>query len=370
MDQAEIPTEHIIQGIYHLASETEPETTCGIPSPDTLLAPQPEVSPIPPRYLEIDTRVFDQAGDESPYNIVYAPHETLKHGLFSGTSELRPIIAATIVKLIEKLTYQYGMDFFLTYRLFMSPVQLCKYLIQRYLWALEQDTESRCVVRVRTFVVFRYWINNHFADDFLTSKSLRFQMASFLNNMRSHPRVQSSARDARIIRSLMEFFKQQRRYYKSLAKQSLIAEQRSGSGKRDSQQDVHGVNDSVEAHSKANDQKAAEEERLGVSAIPSRSEFLVAKWTTVDVTSSIRQMTPVKGRHRASTLAGPTPRSIVGEHHDDHCMMTMGFSKLRQKSEDIYQHFVHPSNVPSRGKNCVCWTPAYTGITEHHAFNT
>lgn len=40
-------------------------------------------------------------------------------------------------------------DFFLTYRLFMSPVQLCKYLIQRYLWALEEDTEFRCVIRVR-----------------------------------------------------------------------------------------------------------------------------------------------------------------------------------------------------------------------------
>ncbi|OAQ22545.1 ras GEF, partial [Linnemannia elongata AG-77] len=138
------------------------------------------------------------------------------------------IIAATIVKLIEKLTHQYDSgfmaDFFLTYRLFMSPVQLCKYLIQRYLWALEEDTEFRCVIRVRTFVVFRFWINKHFADDFLTSKSLRFQMASFLNEMRFHTKVQASPRDLRIIRNLMDFFKYQRRYYKGLAQQSATAE--------------------------------------------------------------------------------------------------------------------------------------------------
>ncbi|KAK3823558.1 MAG: ras guanine nucleotide exchange factor domain-containing protein, partial [Benniella sp.] len=142
-------------------------------------------------------------------------------------------------------------DFFLTYRLFMSPVQLCKYLIQRYLWALELDTESRCVVRVRTFVVFRYWINSHFADDFLTSKSLRFQMASFLNSMRSHPRVQASPRDSRIIRSLMDFFKHQRRYYKNLAEQSVMAEQRSQSEKSNSHQELQGANDSADQNGSA-----------------------------------------------------------------------------------------------------------------------
>ncbi|KAK3844601.1 MAG: ras guanine nucleotide exchange factor domain-containing protein, partial [Linnemannia gamsii] len=119
-------------------------------------------------------------------------------------------------------------DFFLTYRLFMSPVQLCKYLIQRYLWALEEDTEFRCVVRVRTFVVFRFWINNHFADDFLTSKSLRFQMASFLNEMRFNATVQTSPRDSRIIRNLMDFFKHQRRYYKGLAQQRSSSQPNSG----------------------------------------------------------------------------------------------------------------------------------------------
>lgn len=40
-------------------------------------------------------------------------------------------------------------DFFLTYRTFISPTQLCKLLILRFRWALENDNDNRRVVRVR-----------------------------------------------------------------------------------------------------------------------------------------------------------------------------------------------------------------------------
>lgn len=40
-------------------------------------------------------------------------------------------------------------DFFLTYRAFISPIQLCKLLILRFRWALENDQESRKIVRIR-----------------------------------------------------------------------------------------------------------------------------------------------------------------------------------------------------------------------------
>jgi hypothetical protein len=62
-----------------------------------------------PRYPEIDSRSFDHAEDDGPQHIVYVPQEALKRDPFSGTCELRPIVAATIVKLIEKLTHQHGM---------------------------------------------------------------------------------------------------------------------------------------------------------------------------------------------------------------------------------------------------------------------
>ncbi|KAI7861267.1 hypothetical protein BDF14DRAFT_1746979 [Spinellus fusiger] len=64
------------------------------------------------------------------------------------------IEAATVEKLVEKLTstldYNFMTDFFLTYRTFISPTQLCKLLILRFRWALENDEENRRVVRVRS----------------------------------------------------------------------------------------------------------------------------------------------------------------------------------------------------------------------------
>ncbi|KAF9333217.1 hypothetical protein BG006_003890 [Podila minutissima] len=382
---------------------------------ESTLAPSPPAHqnlppPIPPRFPEIDAHVFDTMAEDTPDTIVYAPHEPME--AMSGLIDLPPIIAATIVKLIEKLTHQYGMDsgfmadFFLTYRLFMSPVQLCKYLIQRYLWALQEDTEDRCVVRVRTFVVFRYWINNHFADDFLTSKSLRFQMASFLNEMRFNAKVQASQRDSRIIRNLMDFFKYQRRLFKSLAQQSLSAEL--------SQLQMY--------QSELQQSSAAESRKQSVDLNHMVDSPLSAKTTKSDVTTPTPPK-PIKSRHRASTLAGTTSRSIVSEaigkpskesrvhymsrqasegavypgrgrrlstsstksnkssHTHWSTKVTISINKWRQKSEDLYQLFVHASANGSAhqhytakgGENrghCICWTPAYTGITEHHALNT
>ncbi|KAF9148798.1 hypothetical protein BG015_009457 [Linnemannia schmuckeri] len=392
----------------------------------------PVPPPIPPRYPEIDLRVFDHSQEESFETIVYAPPlEVSKRVSLSGTLELRPIVAATIVKLIEKLTHQYGMDsgfmsdFFLTYRLFMSPVQLCKYLIQRYLWALEEDTEFRCVVRVRTFVVFRFWINNHFADDFLTSKSLRFQMASFLNEMRFNTRVQASPRDSRIIRNLMDFFKYQRRYYKSLAQCNASVEKERchrQEHKYSNRKDSGLVSDSGEVKKFSTDEMAdpatATEvvDRLHVSTVHRQVDPVTGKVTTSDVTETANAPNPAKGRHRAYTLGGMIIKSTSSDAPAKHAntkpplskeqprtaqqmsrqssegsglsmtrerrlssssiksnkststWSTKFVNKIRQKSEDFYQQIVHPSGTThkSDSKQCVCWTLAYIGISEQH----
>lgn len=47
------------------------------------------------------------------------------------------------------LDYTFMTDFFLTYRTFISATQLCKLLILRFRWALENDHDDRRVVRVR-----------------------------------------------------------------------------------------------------------------------------------------------------------------------------------------------------------------------------
>ncbi|KAF8942289.1 hypothetical protein BGZ47_006635 [Haplosporangium gracile] len=379
---------------------------------------------IPPRYPEIDLRVFDHPEEESSETIVYAPPlEVSKRVLLSGTLELRPIIAATIVKLIEKLTHQYGMDsgfmtdFFLTYRLFMSPVQLCKYLIQRYLWALEEDTEFRCVIRVRTFVVFRFWINNHFADDFLTSKSLRFQMASFLNEMRFNTMVQASPRDSRIIRNLMDFFKYQRRYYKSLAqhnatveKESYHRQQHKYSNRKDSGQvsdsgevrkfSTDGMPDPAAAATAATVTEVVD--RLCVSTVHRQVDPVTGKVTTSDVTETANAPSPAKSRHRAYTLGGMIIKPVSNDAPVKHASSkpplskeqsrtaqqmsrqssegsglfmarerrlssssiksnkststwsTKFVNKIRQKSEDFYQQIVHPSGTTHKSDSKQC----------------
>ncbi|KAG0274500.1 hypothetical protein BGZ95_009711 [Linnemannia exigua] len=83
----------------------------------------------------------------------------------------RVIMAATIEKLVEKLTsdidYTFLTDFFLIYRLFISPPALLRLLMARFHWALTEDTPQRMIVRVRTFVVLRHWLLNYFEYDFM-----------------------------------------------------------------------------------------------------------------------------------------------------------------------------------------------------------
>ncbi|KAF9933085.1 hypothetical protein FBU30_006586 [Linnemannia zychae] len=404
-------------------------------NPSNIVNELPVPPPIPPRYPEIDLRVFDHPENESAETIVYAPFEDSSRESSSNTHEPRPIIAATIVKLIEKLTHQYGLDygfmvdFFLTYRLFMSPVQLCKYLIQRYLWALEEDTGFRHAIRIRTFVVFRFWINTHFADDFLTSKSLRFQMASFLNEMRFNTKVQTSPRDSRIIRSLMDFFKYQRRYYKGLAQQSADAEKERyiRQHKCNSDNGSGHASYSIETKKPSSEVKADQvtaaaatvevADRPRVSILHRQVDSVAGKMTTSDVTETINAPNPTKGRHRAYTLGGMTTKLLSSETTGKHGMVrpssqkeqrpvyqlgrqasegggvfltrerrlssssirststwsTKFVNKIRQKSEDLYQQYIHPSGSQHKADSkyqCVCWTLAYAGISEHHALNT
>lgn len=93
----------------------------------------------------------------------------------SIASAPKVIEAATVEKLVEKLTvtlgkttaatlisissfflitshyldYTFMTDFFLTYRTFISPTQLCKLLILRFRWGLENNEDDRCIVRIR-----------------------------------------------------------------------------------------------------------------------------------------------------------------------------------------------------------------------------
>ncbi|KAI8971895.1 hypothetical protein BDF20DRAFT_915646 [Mycotypha africana] len=127
------------------------------------------------------------------------------------------IEAATIEKLIEKLTitldYAFMTDFFLIYRVFLTPVQLCKFLISRFKWSIKNNDEKRCIVRIRTFVVLRHWLLNYFLHDFIPQKELRVLFTDFLNEMPFHPVIQQSARDQRIIKGLKRVMRRLKKVY-------------------------------------------------------------------------------------------------------------------------------------------------------------
>jgi len=111
-------------------------------------------------------------------------------------SSHRVLAAATIERWIAQLTsdlnYDELLNFFLTYRTYISAVDLCHLLICRFHWALgkynsSHDEMVRRIVRVRTFVAIRYWLLTFFNVDFLPNRELRLSLAGWLNALIRDP---------------------------------------------------------------------------------------------------------------------------------------------------------------------------------------
>lgn len=119
----------------------------------------------------------------------------------ASTSQLpvlgqKVLLAATIERWIAQLTsdlnYDELLNFFLTYRTYISGVDLCHLLISRFHWALQkpssrQDETVRRIVRVRTFVAIRYWLLTFFTVDFMPNRELRLLIADWLNTLVHDP---------------------------------------------------------------------------------------------------------------------------------------------------------------------------------------
>ncbi|KAF9416105.1 hypothetical protein BGZ94_010305, partial [Podila epigama] len=138
----------------------------------------------------------------------------------------RTIMAAIVEKLVEKLTneidYTFLTDFFLIYRLFITPMDLLKLLIARFQWALTINTPQRQIVRVRTFVTLRHWLLNYFTHDFMPSKALRQTFTRNLIKLKEHPLVMDSTRDQRIIKELGRYTQSLKKlHYRAMAHQQL-----------------------------------------------------------------------------------------------------------------------------------------------------
>ncbi len=116
-----------------------------------------------------------------------------------GPEHERVLVAATIERWLAQLTSALDYDellvFFLTYRSYITALDLCHLLICRFHWALGRSADGgddmvRRVVRVRTFVAIRYWLLTFFAVDFVPNRELRLVLASWLNTLRRDPILQ------------------------------------------------------------------------------------------------------------------------------------------------------------------------------------
>lgn len=113
--------------------------------------------------------------------------------VLSGDASKRVLVAATIERWIAQLTSELNYDelliFFLTYRTYVSALDLGHLLICRFHWALAQpssthDETVRRIVRVRTFIAIRYWLLTFFNIDFVPNLELRVLFADWLNTLR------------------------------------------------------------------------------------------------------------------------------------------------------------------------------------------
>ncbi|KAJ3095818.1 hypothetical protein HDU97_006478 [Phlyctochytrium planicorne] len=141
-------------------------------------------------------------------------------GSLSILAPLKPspqeeINSATCERLIDYLTssfdHFYILEFFLTYRLFITPVNLLKSIFLRIRWATaEPDMESKKQVRLRSMAVLRYWVSTFFNEDFAQSKKLRYLLATNVKSFLGPYMLNcSNASETRVFKSLEILIKHQ-----------------------------------------------------------------------------------------------------------------------------------------------------------------
>jgi len=122
------------------------------------------------------------------------------------------IVAATIERWIAQLTSENEsfelVHFFITYRIYISGVDLCHLLICRFHWALEKpnskpDEVIRAQVRARTYKMIRYWLSHWFKVDFSTNPQLCQVLINWVNTLRKDP-VMTKLSDALVSGKTLE----------------------------------------------------------------------------------------------------------------------------------------------------------------------
>lgn len=164
-----------------------------------------------------------------------SPATSLRESLGS-VSEARPprrvLMAATIERLVAELTSKISSElltnFFLTFRSFMRSLDLLHLLTTRFDWAMQpasslEDDAGRRIVRVRTFVVLRHWLLNHFMDDFFYDRTLRTTLCDWLNLSARKLAFRESPKDQRLIKGLKKLVRKLKETHVAIKPEQLEA---------------------------------------------------------------------------------------------------------------------------------------------------
>lgn len=124
--------------------------------------------------------------------------------------QTRSIVAATPARIVAQISsesfmdYDLVSDFFLTFRSYMSTMELLELLLARLRWAIGRMKEDGRIIRIRTFAAIRHWILNYFVDDFVLDRDLRLRFCELLNEIYDEVRnrAQSNQSDRKILQDL------------------------------------------------------------------------------------------------------------------------------------------------------------------------
>ncbi|KAJ7080018.1 hypothetical protein B0H15DRAFT_891079 [Mycena belliarum] len=173
--------------------------------PDDASVSQDGSSSAPSSSMSKKRSIKGKARAEMP-QLKVAPEEGVQKILVAATIE------RWIAQLTSELNYDELLNFFLTYRTYISAIDLCHLLICRFHWALQQanspqDEVVRRVVRVRTFVAIRYWLLTFFTVDFLPDRELRLLVSNWLNTLIHDPILTKHVDGVSIVRKLKKVAK-------------------------------------------------------------------------------------------------------------------------------------------------------------------
>ncbi|KAG0175081.1 Guanine nucleotide exchange factor lte1 [Apophysomyces sp. BC1034] len=210
----------------------------------------------------------------------------------------------------------------------------------------------------RTFVVIRHWLTHYWSHDFMTSRTLRFMLCTFLSQLRTHPLILASPRDERIIKNLRNILKRQRKFHSSENDDvNTNTDTSQNSAPRNSIQSVHWKN----ASAKTSIVQLTSE---GYRALPKQSSRNCRKDSAIGLihAAPFKELKPSASTPalpfltKSRRLSTSSQRSVT-EGNAWTAKMNFSIKTIKRSVPSMYHSILHgitPANELSSPERCLC----------------